>query len=476
MKKIYFSLLCLLMLSISISAQEQWNLERCIREALAKSLTIKQSNLMKKGSEIEGKRLHMERLPNLNANSNLGVSFGRVINPVTNLFETENSFYQSIGLTTGLMLFNGFRLNNSIRQNNVQTTAAEDDTRQAENDLALNVALAYLNVLFAYENLEIANSRVELSLHQLDNLDKMIAAGTKPENDRFDIQAQIAIDEQGIVTAQNNIEINLLVLKQQMLMEADFPLVIERPSLDVAQLEALENESFETVYSAALASQPNIQAAELREKAQQLGVSIARSQMIPSLSIGGNLGTNWSDLEKSPGTYIIQRIAQPGVYINGQPALFEVDNSIPTTFNPISYGTQLDNNLGYGFGLTLSVPIFNNYSAKAAVENAKINVLNAAISTDLVKQTLKTNIQNALTSAKSSKKSLQAAEASSLAAKIALKNADRLAEIGSLNNFEYLSARNRSDTAELNELIARYDYYFKIKVIEYYLGRGIKLN
>lgn len=196
------------------------------------------------------------------------------------------------------MLFNGFRLNNSIRQNNFQTKASDDDIRQAENDLALNVALAYLNVLFAYENLEIANSRVGLTRHQLDNLDKMIAAGTKPENDRFDIQAQIAIDEQGIVTAQNNIDINLLVLKQQMLMEADFPLVIERPSLDVSQLEALENQSFETVYSAALSTQPNIQAAELREKANQLGIAIARSQMIPSLSIGGNLGTNWSDLEK----------------------------------------------------------------------------------------------------------------------------------------------------------------------------------
>ncbi|MBK9982384.1 MAG: TolC family protein [Saprospiraceae bacterium] len=476
MKKIYFSLLCLFLLSISVAAQEQWNLERCIREALAKSLTIKQANLMKKGSEIEGKRLRMEHLPNLNANTNLGVSFGRVINPVTNLFETENSFYQSVGVNSGLMLFNGFRLNNSIRQNNFQTKASDDDIRQAENDLALNVALAYLNVLFAYENLEIANSRVGLTRHQLDNLDKMIAAGTKPENDRFDIQAQIAIDEQGIVTAQNNIDINLLVLKQQMLMEADFPLVIERPSLDVSQLEALENQSFETVYSAALSTQPNIQAAELREKANQLGIAIARSQMIPSLSIGGNLGTNWSDLEKAPGNFITKKIAQPGVYINGQQTLFEVENSIPTTYNPISYGTQLDNNLGYGFGLTLSVPIFNNYSAKAAVENAKINVINAAISTDLVKQTLKTNIQNALTSAKASKKSLQAAEASSLAAKVALKNADRLAEIGSLNNFEYLSARNRSDTAELNELIARYDYYFKIKVIEYYMGRGIKLN
>ncbi|MEO6132579.1 MAG: TolC family protein, partial [Saprospiraceae bacterium] len=455
---------------------EQWNLERCIREALAKSLILKQANLLEKSNEIEGRRLRMEHLPNLNASSDFGISFGRFINPATNNFETENSVYQSLGINSNMLVFNGGRINNSIRQNKFLTTASQEDVRQAENDLSLNVALSYLNVLFAYENLEIAKGRVALSQRQLENLDKMIAAGTKPENDRFDIQAQIAIDQESIVTAQNNIDNNLLVLKQQMLMEPDFPLVIERPTLDVSKLEALENESFETVYSAALTTQPNIKAAEHREQADELGVAIARTQMIPSLGIGGNIGTNWSDVEKTPGGYVIRRIPETGVYINGVPADFAIENSIPTVFSPIPYGTQLNNNLGYGIGASLSIPIFNNYSGKSTIEKAKINVLNSAISTDLVKQTLKTNIQNALTSARASKKSLEAAEASSIAAKVALKNADRLAEIGSLNNFEYLSARNRSDTALLNELIARYDYYFKIKVIEYYLGRGITLN
>jgi len=476
MNKLYFSLLCFILHSLPTSAQEQWNLERCIREALAKSLTIQQVNLMKKGNEIEGKRLRMDHLPNLNANSNMGISFGRVINPVTNNFETENSFYQSIGVNSGVMVFNGFRLKNSIRQNNFLTSAAGEDIRQAENDLALNVALAYLNVLFAYENLEIAKDRVELTQRQLDHLDKMIEVGTKPENDRFDILAQVAIDEQSVVAAENNIENNLLVLKQQMLMEADYPLRIERPVLDVSHLEALENQTVEAVYTAALSSQPQIQAAELRQKADELGVDIARSQMMPSLSLGGDLGTNWSDLTKTSGGFVTQRIVQPGVFINGEPAFFEEENDVPTVFNTIPYGRQLNNNIGYGVGVSVSIPIFNNYSNKAAVENAKINIINSSIATDLVKQTLKTNIQNAVTSAKASRKSLEAAEATSLAATIALNNADRLAELGSINNFEYLSARNRSDTAELNLLIARYDYFFKIKVIEYYMGRGIRLN
>ncbi len=476
MSKLSLSFLCLLLWSSIISAQETWSLERCIRESLENSLTIQQVKLFKDGYEIDGKRLRMERLPSLNASSDIGVSFGRRVNPVTNDFETENSFYQSVGLNSGVVVFNGFRLRNSIRQNDLLLSASTEDIRQAENDLALNVALAYLNVLFAYENLEIAQARVGLTQNQINHLDKQIQAGSKPENDMFELLAQVAIDEQSIVTAQNNIDINLLTLKQQMLMEPDYPLVIERPEIDLTSLEALENQNMEAVYNASLSTQPQITAAELRQQAEEYKVEIAKSALIPSLTVGGNIGSNWSDLAKDTEGFVIQRIPQPGVFIDGSPAVFEVESLVPTGFTSIPYITQLDNNLGYGVGASVSIPIFNNYSGRAGVERAKIGVINSKIETDLVKQNLKTNVQNAIASARAARKTLDAAEASVTAAQIALKNADRLSELGSLNNFEYLSARSRFDTAELNLLIAKYDYIFKVKVIEYYLGRGIRLN
>jgi outer membrane protein len=477
MKKSFLAILCLVLPSLQIFAQEKWGLERCIREALDKNLTIQQVKLNKQGYDVNGKQLRFERIPSLNASSDFGVSFGRVVNPATNDFETENSLYQSMGINTGVMVFNGFRIRNSIRQNNYYLDAAKEDIRQAENDLALSVALAYLNVLFAYENLEIAKDRVELTERQLENMDKLIQAGSKPENDRYDILSQLAIDEQSAITAQNNIDINMLSLKQQMLMEADEPLEIERPAIDLNTLEALENQTFEAVYTAALSTQPQINAAEIRQKAYEVGVDIARAQMMPSLSVGGNLGSNWSDLAKEPtgGTSLI-KIPQSGIFINGESALFEVETEVPNALSAIPYGKQLDNNIGYGVGASISIPIFNNYSSKASVERAKINVANSAIETDKIKQTLKTNIQNALASARASRKSLEGAEASALAARIALENADRRAALGTLNNFEYLSARNRSDTAENNLLIARYDYYFQVKVIEYYMGRGLRIN
>lgn len=477
MRNYFLAILCLILPGLQSLAQEKWGLEKCIRVAIDKNLTIQQVKLNKAGYDINGKQLRFEGLPSLNASSDFGVSFGRVINPATNDFETENSLYQSMGINAGVLVFNGFRIRNAIRQNNFFVDASKEDIRQAENDLALSVALGYLNVLFAYENLEIAKDRVELTKRQLENMDKLILAGAKPENDRYDILSQLAIDEQGAITAQNNIDINMLALKQQMLMEADEPLELERPAIDLNTLEALENQTFEAVYAAALNSQPQIFAAELRQKASEAGVNMARAQMLPSLSVGGNLGSNWSDLAKEPtgGTSLI-KIPQSGIFINGESSLFEVETEVPNALRVIPYGKQLDNNIGYGVGASISIPIFNNYAAKASVEQAKIGVANAAIETDKIKQTLKTSVQNALASARASRKSLEGAEASALAARIALQNADRRAALGTLSNFEYLSARNRSDIAENNLLIARYDYYFQVKVIEYYLGRGLRIN
>lgn len=444
-------------------------------EALDKNLTIDQIKLNKTGYEISGKQIRRERIPSLNINSDFGFTVGRVVNPATNDFETENSLYNSIGVGTGLLLFNGGRINKSIKQNDTYLEAAEKDIQRAQEDLALNIALTYLNLLFAYENLEIAESRVKLTEDQLANMEKMIEAGTRPEIDRYDILSQLALDEQNVITSQNNIDNNLLTLKQQMFMEADYPLVIERPTIDVNTLEPLENKPFSEVYDIALENQVQVEAAELRLKANEYGVDIARTSRYPSLSVGGNIGTNWSNLGKVPTSFDLARVQQPGVYINGQAAQFEYDTPIPTNYETVPYIDQVDQNLGYGWGATLSIPILNNYNGQASVERAKINVINADIETEKIKQTLKTNIQNALTSAKAARKAMDAAEVSAEAAKLAMDNADRREALGSISNYDYLLVRNRLDNAENNLLITRYDYYFQIKVIEYYLGRGIHL-
>lgn len=471
----FLTSICILVATLS-HAQETWSLERCVRHALDNSLTVRNAELGEQFSLVNAKQVRQERFPSLNAGAGAGLNFGRIINPATNNFETENSLFSNVGLDAGMMLFQGGFINNSIKQANLDLDASRQDIQQTKNNLALQVALSYLSVLFAEENLLNATDRLALTKSQLDQIDKMITAGTRPENERYDVLAQIALDEQAIVGFENDREVNLLNLKQLMLLEPDYPLQLEKPEISLEGMEAFENYSLATVNSAALASQPQINAQRLRIQSALLSEELARSSLMPRLSLGGSIGTNYSDLAKTPLGYQTVRVLTPGVYINGESALFEIDQLSVTEFENTPLFDQFDNNIGYGFSVNLSIPIYNNSAGRAGVSRAKLTTIQAQNSDEQIHQTLKTDIQNALASARSARESLNASERAFTAAEIAYNNADRRFALGTINNYDLISARNRLDSARVNRTIAKYDYLFRAKVIEYYLGRGLTLD
>ncbi len=460
----------------SAQTQEIWTLERCIRYAIDNSLNVRNSQLTEQISEVDLRQAKQARLPNLNANLGVGLNFGRVINPATNLFETENTTFSRVGASSDVTLFEGGSISNAIRQADLNLQAAQEDTRQTQDNIALQVALSYLNVLFAEENLQNAKAKVDLSNQQLDQTDKMIAAGSIPQSDRYDVLAQIALDEQDVVKYQNDYQTNLLGLKQVMRLEPDYDLVLEKPDVSIEGMEAFEDFKLPAVYDAALSSQPQIKAQELRIHSAQLGESIARSALIPRLGLNGSIGTNYSDFSKQATGYESQLVPTPGVYINGESAQFEVQRDVATGLETIPFLTQYDNNLGYGVSLSLIVPIYNRNTSRAAISQAKLNTMQQQLTDEQIKQTLKSDIQNALAAARAAREALDAAQKSLDAADIAYSNAEKRFALGTLNNFDFISARNRLDAARVSHTIAKYDYLFRAKVIEYYLGRGLTLN
>ena len=471
-----FLLFGLLMIGQSLCAQEVWSLEQCVRYALDKSLNVRSAEMGEKFALIDLTQSRHARFPSLDASSGAGLNFGRVINPATNNFETENSFFSNVGLSSGVLLYQGGLITNSIRQADLDLNAAREDIEQTRNNIALQVALSYLSVLFADENLQNARDRLLLSQAQLEQIERMITAGTRPESERYDVLAQIALDEQEIVRYQNDRIINLLGLKQLMLIDPEYPLEIEKPDVSIEGMEAFENYSLSSVYDAALKSQPQIRAQEMRIQSAQVGESIARANMIPRLSLGGSIGTNYSDLDQRALGFETIRVATPGIFINGEEALFEVEEDFPTGLETTPLFNQFDNNVGYGVQMSLSIPLYNNYSSKAGVERAKLTTVQQQLNEEQIRQTLKTDIQNALAAARAARESLNASDRAHEAADIAYQNANRRFALGTINNYDLISARNRLDAAQVNRTIAKYDYLFRAKVIEYYLGRGLSLD
>ena len=475
----------------NIQAQEVWSLQKCVQYAVDNSLNIRQSNIAVQQAELTEDGSRYARLPNLNASSSYGYNFGLTIDPTSNEFINKAAGNNTWRLSSNVLLYNGGRLSKSIEQSSYDVEASQADLRQAQNDIALNVANAYINVMFAEEQLANAEKRIELTQAQLEQTQKLIRAGNLPENDKYDILANLAQNEQAIVVQQNSVDIAYLNLKQLLELDPNIDLRIDRPEITIPDDNAVNGFELNSIYSSALNAQPFVQADNLRIESAKLGVDIAKSAKYPSLSLFGSVDSRYSTeavqqngfntvlipqnilLSDLAGTLDINNIPQD--FGNGTGSgLIGFENQIPILEDK-PYFDQLSDNMGQSLGLSLNIPIYNNHSARINEERAELNIINAQINSQRNKQQLKTNIQTAIANAKAARKQLDAAERTRDAFRIAYENAQRRLELGAVNTFQVTTAKNSYDTAEVDYIVAKYDYIFKLKVVDYYQGNQISL-
>jgi outer membrane protein len=470
-KKIAFLLIYISVgLSMAQGQQSVWPLTKCVQVAQENNLTLKGASLSLANAEVDKKQALNAKYPDLSTSSNVYWNFGRTIDPTSNTFTTQTFFRNGLQINTGVTLFNGFVIKNGVKQAEINSNAIKQDKEQVLNNIALDVATFYLNALFAKENIIIAQSNLDLSKKSAAATKTLIDAGSKAENEILDAEAQIAQDEQALLVAQNNFNMALLRLRQAINTDEVFD--VEMPE-NIPLLTDPETIASDALYTSALKSQPAIKSSELKVKSADVGVDIAKGQKYPLIGFGGTLGTNYSNqgirLLGSETTRVNQR-----VYLNNQAVDFGIDQQIPIT-SKANYLYQFDKNMSYGLGFNINMPILTNYRTSANIERAKITVENARLNLETNKQTLKSTVETALTDARAAKSKYAASEKSLKALQLAFTNLERKQSIGTANILDVNNARTRLDNAKSNYLISKYDYIFKAKVLDFYLGNGISL-
>jgi len=456
-----------------ILSQEIWSLEKCVTHAIEKSLQVEGSRISLKSTEIDITQAYHGRYPNLSASTNVGWNFGRTIDPTRNEFITETFFNNGFSLNSNVLLFNSGRINNTIQQTLSNNKASLKDLEQTKRDISLNVATLYLNILFAKENLINAENQLNLTKEQLLQLNKQIAVGNRPENDKLDLEAQIATNEQSIIEAINNLTINMLNLKQLLRLDPDYNMDIVAPGeLPISTDPDLV--SFSEIYQTALNNQASVAANELRLKSAQLGEKIAKAEFLPTIGAGGNLRTNYSNKGVTVTGYESSIIEQT-VYINNQEVTVGFPQNIPQ-LEKSPYFDQFTDNLSYGVGVSMSIPIYNNNTARAGLQRAQLNTQRADLNLIQSKETLKITVGQAHSDAKASKARYMAAAKTKTAQENLYNNAIKRFEIGNLNAFELTRLKTSMESSVINALIAKYNYLFNTKVLDFYLGKPIKLS
>lgn len=460
---------CLLIVTIGqLSAQiKTMSLQQCIDIALQSNLNLKITEVNAGIAQNNAVQSQAQALPSINGGATHIYQYGRTIDRYTNTFANTNVLSQNFYLTAQWTIWSGLAQHNTIQSNKMNMLSARENFEQQKNDLIVNVATAYINLLLSYDVLEVNKAQYEMTKQNFEKTKLLVESGSVAISTLKDIEAQLANDELNVINAKNNVELNKLALKQILNINTqDFEII--RPEIEI-NAEILTQYTAEDIYNIAQKTQPSVKSKEYQLKANEYLLKANKGRRSPTLSISASLATGYSGLAKR---------------IIGYQSQTDTLGSIPG-FGPLVYNQQVPilekspflqqykDNFNQTLGFNLNVPLFNGLNTHTSVKNAQLNVLNAKYNFELNNQNLYKTIMQAYANAQAALSKYQASVKSYEASKISYEMNENKYQQGAVSYFDYSTSKNRKTSAELNMIQAKYDLFFKLKVLEFYAGKPL---
>jgi outer membrane protein len=475
MKRLFFVLLLTVIYAAAL-CQEKWSLKRCVDYAIVNNISVKQADVQARFDKLTHHQSVLALYPRINSQHSTGLQFGRSIDPTSNQFTTNEILFANHGLDVGLDLFNWFAKKNTVKANDYLAQASVARLEKAKNDVSLNVANAYLAALLNKEQINISQVQVAQSREQFNNIKKQVSAGALPELNQAEAQTQYATDSSNMITARTNYILSLLQLKALINLDADVPFDIEVPPVESIPLESLAALDPALVYQSALENLPQQKINNLNLLASEKNVAVAKAGMYPTISFFGGLSSRYSNAQKLiPKDYILTPVPAGIVKVDEKDYTVYSETRLPQGFDKNTYFRQLSNNFSQNAGLALNIPIFNGGAARINWQKAKLEVENQQLLKEQDSRTLKQDIYQAHTNAVAAIEKYNASRVAVESAQKAYDFARKRFDVGLLQPIDLILNQNNLFRAKINLVSAQYDYVFKMKLLEFYKGLGLKL-
>ena len=445
MKKILiFIFTCLLSSQgLIFSQQKVWSLEECIKYAIENNIQIKQQSIQ---TDVQKNSLDLAKfqlLPNLNGQASHSYSFGRALDQNTYQFykETLQSDYFYLG--GSMPVFNGLQYYNAIQKNKYQVLASQQDLQDISDNVALNVALGYLQVLLNKELVAVNENQLNITLQQIEKTRKLVDAGSVARGNLLEIEAQAAQEELSLITIKNQLETSVLTLTQflELKTPAGFEVVV--PEINVDPNTIVEG-NIDDIYAIAEKNRPEIKSSELKLKASEYSLKIAKGGRSPVVSLNYSLNSRYTDISNVPGQS--------------------------------SFNTQLKNNKSSGIGLSLNIPILNGWQVNKNISNSKLNVETSKYALEGTQKQLYKNIQQAYTDAVAALKKLNVSLKAIASMEESFRYTEQKFNVGMVTPVDYNAAKTQLLKSQSDMAQAKYEFIFKTKVLDFYKGIPLKLN
>lgn len=430
----------------SYAQEKKWTLKECINYAITNNISIKQSELDLETITISKKDAIGNFLPSINASGSHSWNIGLNQNITTGLLQNQTTQFTSANLNANVDIFKGLQNQNQLRKANLALIASQYQLTKMQEDVALNVANAYLQILFNKENLKVQKEQQTLDNKQLLRTTELVTAGNVPKGDLLDTKATIASGKQRVVVAENALLLSKLSLAQLLQIE-DFKNFDVSDEDMPTMLSTILNESSESIIAKAKENRTEIKIAQTNLAIAEKDISIAKGAYSPSLSAFYGFNTRASN---SDGYNIIA--------------------GVPVITGPKPIFTQFDINKGQNFGLSLNIPILNRFAVRNNVARSKIALEKSQLAKSKQELDIERNVFTAYNDTKAAKESYESALEIVKARELAMQYAKDRYEIGMMNIFDYNQSQTTYVNAQSEVLRTKYDYIFRIKILEFYFG------
>ncbi|RXM42068.1 TolC family protein [Flavobacterium sp. YO64] len=446
----YNSLVFAMLFGLGLSGQaqtKQWTLEECVRYALDNNITIKQTELDVKTADIDKKGAFGNYLPSVSGNASHSWNIGLNQDVTTGLLRNQTTQYSSVGLNAGVDIYKGLQNQNAYRKAKLSIVASKYQLLKMQEDISLNVANAFLQILSNKEDLKIKKEQLIIDEKRLKRSEEMVNAGTIPRGDLYDLKATVATDQQNITVSENNLLISKLSLAQLLQLKefTDFDVVDDTNAKDENNIMA---QNPIDIYNKAKETRTELKLAQTNLEIAEKNVAIAKGAYQPTLTgfYGFNTRASYSDQIKLDA------------------------NDKPYTVGPDPIFDQFSKNKGHNFGFQLNVPIFNGFAARNNVERNKVTLEKSKIDLEQKSLDLQRNVYTAFTDAKGALNTYESTVVTLEARQQAYNYAKEKYDVGLMNSFDFTQAQTLLTNAQSNVIRSKYDYMFKIKIIEFYFG------
>lgn len=452
-----------------VDTTQKLTLQQCIQIALKNNDDVQHREITSGIAKTSWQGAKGNLLPTLNGDVSHGINTGRSIDPFTYAYTNQSTRYGNYSLNSSLTLFNAFAIQNNIKQNKLAYQASELEVQNTKDGIALNVILAYLQVLTNEDLLSASMQQKDVSEKQIERLDVLNQAGSISPSQYYDLKGEYANNQLTAVNAANDLQTAKVSLAQLLNVPYSKSQQLERLALP----EITENISFSTdsIYQAALKNLAIIKAAELRNSSAMYNVKTYRSQRYPSLYFSGGLFTNYSSNATTQQFLNSTQVETGGYVLNGAdklPVFVQQDNY---TFNKIRYSDQFSNNFNSSISIGISIPLLNNLRNRTQIKTAILQQKDAEITLKTTKVQLQQNVEQAYIYVVSAKDRLDVLTEQVNAYKESFREAEIKFNAGAITSVDYLIVKNNVDQANLNLIIAKYDYVLRSMVLDYYSGK-----